>query len=82
MMTLQHGLKIGVFGVLGFNFGPYLLLLCVLLLCGMLGTALGRVALLKINESTFRKILNIVLVVIAGRLVWSATALLLGESNG
>lgn len=81
MMTLQHGLKIVVFGVLGFNFGPYLLLLCALLLCGMLGTALGRVVLLKINESTFRKILNFVLVAIAGRLVWSATVILLAEYN-
>ncbi len=82
MMTLQHGLKIVVFGVLGFNFGPYLFLLCALLLCGMIGTVLGRVVLFRINEDIFRKFLNIVLIVIAGRLIWSATTALSGEYSG
>ena len=82
MMTLQHGLKIVVFGVLGFNFGPYLFLLCALLLCGMIGTVLGRVVLFRINEDIFRKFLNIVLIVIAGRLIWSAITALSGEYSG
>ncbi|MGI9315706.1 MAG: sulfite exporter TauE/SafE family protein [bacterium] len=79
MMTLQHAIKLLVFGILGFNFGPYAVLLGALLLCGMVGTVLGRVTLLKINEATFRKVLNVVLVALAGRLLWGAASTLMHE---
>ena len=77
MMTLQHALKIGVFGILGFKFGDYLLLIVALLVCVVAGTALGRVVLFRINQQSFVKVLNIVLIVLAARLLWSASSTLL-----
>jgi uncharacterized membrane protein YfcA len=81
MMVLQHTAKIAVFSVIGFSFGPYAALLVGLLVCGMIGTAVGRAVLLRIDETMFRKILNIVLIVLAGRLLWTAIKTLLQESN-
>ena len=77
LMTLQHAVKIGVFGILGFGFGDYLFLILILLVCVVAGTVLGRLVLLRINENLFIKVLNVVLVLLAARLLWSASASLL-----
>lgn len=70
-MVLQHGLKIAVFGLLGFGFGPYLPLLAGMLLCGLLGTLLGRYVLERLNNRVFRLVLTAALTVLAVRLLHS-----------
>ncbi len=80
LMTLQHSLKIGVFGLLGFAFGPYLFLLGMMLLSGFIGTALGRSLLKRMPERKFRPWLNALLVLMALRLLWQGTAAILADA--
>lgn len=74
LMTLQHGLKIAVFGLLGFAFSPWLGFLVAMILCGAIGTLLGKRVLLSMNERVFRLALHLVLAALAIRLI--ATGLL------
>lgn len=69
-MTLQHLLKIVVFGVLGFAFAPWLGFIAGMIVFGFLGTVLGRRVLFRINEDTFRRGLSAVLILLALRLIW------------
>ena len=74
LMTLQHGLKIIAFGVVGFAFGPYLPLLAGLLGFGFAGTYLGRLLLNRLPERVFRIGLKAILTVIALRLLYGAAS--------
>ena len=71
-MVIQHLLKIIVFGLLGFVFSPYALLIILMILSGFLGTFLGTKILVKVDEKKFRQGLNILLSVLALRLIFSA----------
>ncbi len=73
MMMIQHGLKIAVFGLLGFAFGPYIPLIVMMLVSGFIGTFTGRVLLGRMGEQNFRPLLNAILVLLALRLVWQAS---------
>lgn len=53
-MTVQHGLKIVVFGLAGFVFWPWLPLIGLGLVATFLGTLLGARILSKVNERQFR----------------------------
>lgn len=69
LMTLQHGLKVVVFGLLGFAFsewGPFVLAMIVL---GLLGTVCGRLSLDHVNDRLFRRALDTLLVLISLRLI-------------
>lgn len=70
LMILQHFLKIVVFGVLGFAFGPWLLFIALMIISGFFGTLVGRLVLIRIAENTFRRLLNAVLLLISLRLIW------------
>ena len=70
-MSIQHILKILVFGMLGFQFADYFGLICMMLVSGLIGTYLGKQALIKVQEDRFQKILNIGLTVLALRLIFS-----------
>jgi uncharacterized protein len=70
LMTLQHFLKVVVFGLLGFAFGPWLLFIALMIASGVLGTLVGRMVLIRIAEKTFRHLLNIILLLISLRLIW------------
>jgi uncharacterized membrane protein YfcA len=70
LMTLQHGLKVGAFGILGFAFAPWLTFLALMIGAGALGTVLGRQVLLRIDEAVFRRALVTVLAILAVRLVY------------
>ena len=69
-MTIQHTLKLAVFGVLGFNFAPYLPLVSVMIVGSFLGTYLGRHILMGMSDVGFHKFLRILLTIAALRLLW------------
>ena len=70
-MTAQHGLKVIAFGVLGFAFGPYIFLIAGMIAFGFLGTIVGRKILMKIDETFFKRALNVILILLALRLIWA-----------
>lgn len=72
MMTMQHCLKLITFGFLGFAFGPYIPLLAGLIAFGFAGTFVGKKLLNKLPEKTFQISLNIILTLMALRLLYSA----------
>lgn len=72
VMVIQHGLKGVVFGIVGFTFTPYLPLVALMVAAGFLGTLVGRHVLLNQNEDRFGLILNVVLTLLALRLLWQA----------
>lgn len=63
-MTLQHGLKIVAFGLLGFAFAPWLPLVAAMILSGILGTLIGTRLLTRMPERRFRSGLRLVLIAI------------------
>jgi len=71
-LVLQHALKVLAFGALGFAFAPYLPLIILMILSGFIGTIVGRKLLIKIDEQQFRRWLNIMLTVLALRLIYIA----------
>lgn len=75
-LVLQHALKVIAFGLLGFAFNRYISLITLMLASGFLGTLIGRHLLLRIDEALFQKALNVMLSVLALRLVtvalWSS----------
>lgn len=72
IMFLQHSLKIIVFGVLGFSFSEYALLLICMIGSGFLGSFLGRKMLLKLPEKLFKLIFKGVITLLALRLLYAA----------
>lgn len=54
-MTVQHGLKIVVFGLAGFAFSAWLPLIAAMVASGFLGTVYGTRMLDRIDEDSFRK---------------------------
>ncbi|MBX2838923.1 MAG: sulfite exporter TauE/SafE family protein [Gammaproteobacteria bacterium] len=71
-MASQHILKIVIFSLLGFAFAPYFPLIGLMIVSGFFGTLAGRKILLKIDQKKFSFILNIILTVLALRLIFTA----------
>lgn len=71
-MTMQHTLKLLVFGLLGFAFGPWVPLLAAMIAAGILGTLMGSRLLHRAPEALFRKVLKAILTVLAANLLLSA----------
>jgi uncharacterized membrane protein YfcA len=61
-----------VFGLLGFAFGPYVPLMALMVGLGFLGTLAGRHILLRVDPKKFTLVLNIVLTLLAVRLIGQA----------
>ena len=78
LMTIQHGLKVLAFGVLGFAFGPYVPLLAGLLAFGFAGTWAGRLVLNRLPERVFRIGLKAILTLLALRLLYGAAVPFMG----
>lgn len=74
LMSIQHGIKVVAFGVLGFAFGPYVPLLVGLLGFGFLGTYAGGLVLNKLPERVFRLGLRLILTLLAFRLFYDSYA--------
>lgn len=69
LMTVQHGLKTVVFGLLGFAFAHWLPFIAVMILAGLAGTMAGKLLLNRIDDRRFRLALDVVLVVLSIRLI-------------
>lgn len=74
LMSIQHLLKILVFGFLGFAFAQWIGFVAVLIAAGFLGTVVGRTVLTRIDEKRFLLLLNVVLTLLALRLIWSGAS--------
>ncbi len=74
LMTIQHALKILVFGFLGFAFAQWIWFVVLLIAAGFAGTVVGRQVLTKIDERRFLMLLNTVLTLLALRLIWSGVS--------
>lgn len=68
-MTLQHGGKVAIFGIAGFDYLPWVPLMALALAVGFAGTVLGTQILRWIDEAMFRRVLRYVLTGLAGWLV-------------
>jgi uncharacterized membrane protein YfcA len=71
LMTIQHSLKTITFGFLGFAFSLWAGLIALLILSGFLGTLAGRHVLMRTDEKRFRLALNVVLSLLALRLIYA-----------
>ncbi len=74
LMSVQHGLKIIAFGVLGFGFWPYVPFLTAMIVCGIFGNLFGRNILNRLPERIFRIGFRIILSVLALRLFYGAAS--------
>ena len=81
LMTLQHGIKIVAFGLLGFAFGPWLGFVTAMIAVGFLGTLTGKLLLNRIDDIRFKRALDLILLVLAARLVFDGSAELLASAR-
>lgn len=72
-MTLQHAPKAVVFGFAGFVFSEWLIFILAMIACGFAGTWLGLRLLKTITNRWFSLAFNLVLTLLALRLLWQAT---------
>ena len=71
LMTIQHLLKTIAFGFLGFAFSNWAGFIALLIIFGFLGTVVGRRVLMRIDEKRFKIALNVILTVLALRLIYA-----------
>ena len=71
-MTLQHAPKALVYSAAGFVFHEWLGLALAMVLAGVLGTKLGLKVLYKVSDQRFAQVFNILLTLLALRLIWQA----------
>lgn len=75
-MSLQHILKVTVFEVAGFPLEAWLPLLACMVISGAVGTWVGLRLLKRMPDRYFHRIFNIVLTLMALRLIWQSFVLL------
>lgn len=68
-MTVMHTLKVILFGVLGFAFGPYLLLMGGMIVAASLGSYAGTKVRGHVPEDMFKKAVKILISVLAVRMI-------------
>ena len=71
MMTFQHLVKVLIFGLIGFHYGPYMTLIFGMVISGFIGTVIGSRFLIKAGERYFKPVLNTILFLAAARLIWA-----------
>ena len=72
VMLLQHGLKIGAYGLLGRDFTPWLAVLVAMIAFGFIGTLIGTSLLKNFRPTVFSQVLRILLTVVGLSLIFSA----------
>ena len=70
-MTLQHLLKIVVFGFSGFMFTQWIPLLALMILMGYFGTRVGLMVLGKLPEKHFKILFKMLLTILSARIILS-----------
>lgn len=70
LMTVVHGLKGVVFGILGFAFHEYLPLMAAMIGTAVLGNLFGRSVLRRLPEKVFTRIFQVVLTILSLRLLY------------
>ncbi|MCB2056107.1 MAG: sulfite exporter TauE/SafE family protein [Geminicoccaceae bacterium] len=73
-MSLQHLLKVSTFGLLGFAYGDYAVLIALMIASGLLGTAIGTHLLERRSDTGFHRVLSVLLTVLALRLIYEGLA--------
>lgn len=68
-MTIVHLLKIMTFGLLGFAFGPYLLLISTMIFAVIFGSFVGTKFRHKVPEELFRKVFKALITLLAIRMI-------------
>jgi len=76
LMTLQHGLKVVVFGLLGFAYGDWIWVIMLMIAVGLAGTYAGKLILNRLTDARFGVALNILLILISLRLIWQGISTL------
>ncbi|MFD1381921.1 sulfite exporter TauE/SafE family protein [Rhodanobacter aciditrophus] len=71
-MSLQHVLKVAVFEQAGFPIGAWLPLLACMVISGAIGTWFGLKVLKKMPDKHFHRIFNVILTILAARLIIQA----------
>lgn len=71
-MTLQHGIKIVAFGILGFAFGPWLPWVALVILAGLAGSWAGTQVLERTPDTRFEILFKWTLTALATALLWQA----------
>ncbi len=72
LMLCQHILKVVVFGIAGFAFGPYLLLIACMMGMGLLGTYVGVKLMKKMSNEAFDKVFKAMVTVLAFGMLYKA----------
>ena len=72
LMTIQHFIKVIVFGFVGFAYAEYSLLIIAMIISGFIGTLIGKKVLVKLGHKYFKIVLNVVLTLISLNLIWNA----------
>jgi len=72
LMSIQHVLKLVVFGILVFDFLPYIPLLVLMLATGFLGSFIGKKMLMGFSDVFFGKLIKVMLSLAALRAIWAA----------
>lgn len=77
-MTLQHAPKALIFTLAGFALDQWLPFAAAMVACGFMGTWIGLNLLSRLSNQWFRHAFNILLTLLALRLLWMATVRLVG----
>ena len=72
LMTFVHIAKLLAFGFIGFAIGSYVPLMAAMIVTGALGNWIGEIALHHVTEQRFRLIFQLILTLLALRLLWEA----------
>lgn len=69
-MVIQHGMKIVVFGTLGFAYAQWAPLIAAMIASGVVGTWVGTRTLDNLPEATFRLGFKIVMTLVSLHMIW------------
>ncbi len=71
LMTVQHGVKTIMFGLLGFAFADWWAFVAAMIAAGFCGTLVGTTVLNRIDDRRFKLALDVVLVLLSVRLIYA-----------
>lgn len=76
LMLVQHMLKVVVFGLAGFVFGPYLGLVGAMICCGLVGTWVGVTVLRRMESVWFDRVFKAMVTALAALMLAQAAAVI------